>query len=310
MVSGFDVKPVLRMSALLFYLFLKPLSLLPMRVLHACSTGVYYILYRLLGYRKKVVLGNLERSFPDKSKQEIEAIASDFYRHFCDLIFESIRMFSMGRAEIERRAIVTNPDFVEEVEKLGKGVILVAGHYNSWEMMGTAFPMFTRLPVAALYSPIKNPFFSKVLSDSRGKYGLQLIPKQEAVPMFENAKKQPTVFLFGADQSPTSSKKSFWMEFLNQDTAVAFGTEKFAKKYDCAVIFGDIQKVKRGYYTMTFSMITENPQEEEHGAITIAHTRKLEEIIRQDPRYWLWTHRRWKRKREELSEDTLVEVAE
>ena len=287
------------MSALLFYLFLKPLSMLPMRVLHAISTGVYFILYRLLGYRKKVVFGNLERSFPEKSPAEIEAIASDFYRHFCDLIFESIRMFSMGEAEMRRRAIVTNPEFVVEMEKLNKGIILFAGHYNSWEMMGTAFPMFTKMHVAALYSPIKNPFFSKVLSGSRGKYGLELVPKHEGAGMFEAAKDTPTVFLFGGDQSPTSSKKSFWMEFLNQETAVAFGTEKFAKAHDCAVVFGDIQKVKRGYYTMTFSMISENPREEEHGAITIKHTRKLEEIIRRDPRYWLWTHRRWKRKREE-----------
>lgn len=295
------------MSALLFYLFLKPLSMLPMRVLHMFSTGVYYILYRLLGYRKKVVFGNLERSFPEKSSAEIEAIASDFYRHFCDLIFESIRMFSMGQEELQQRAVVTNPALVKEMEKLNKGIILFAGHYNSWEMMGTAFPMFTKLPVAALYSPIKNPFFSKVLSESRGKYGLQLVPKHEGVGMFEAAKDNPTVFLFGGDQSPTSSKKSFWMEFLNQDTAVAFGTEKFAKTYDCAVVFGDIQKVKRGYYTMTFSMISENPREEEHGDITIKHTRKLEEIIRQDPRYWLWTHRRWKRKRED--DDPIVRSA-
>ena len=294
------------MSAILFYLFIKPLSLLPMRVLHALSTGLYYIFYHLLGYRKEVVFGNLERSFPEKSPAEIKAIGSDFYRHFCDLIFESIRMFSMSKEELKRRAYVTNPEFLLELDKLGKGVIVVAGHYGSWEMIATAFPMFTNLPVAALYSPIKNPFFSKVLSESRAMCGLQLVPKQEGAAMFEAAKDQPTAFIFGADQSPTSSKKSFWVEFLNQDTSVAFGTEKFAKTYDCAVVFGDIVKVKRGYYNTTFSMITENPQEEEHGAITIEHTRRLEANIRREPRYWLWTHRRWKRKREETDKQAQV----
>lgn len=286
------------MSRILFYLFLKPLSMLPLRVLYIFSTALYYLLYYGAGYRKKVVIGNLRRSFPEKSEQEITTLAKAFYRHLCDLIFESIRMFSMGKAEIERRAIVTNPDFVKELEQLNKGIVLIAGHYNSWEMMGTAFPLFSKLPVVALYSPIKNPFFSKVLSDSRGKHGLYLIPKQEAKAMFKEWNGKPAIYLFGGDQSPTSSKKSFWVEFLNQDTAVAFGTEKFAKEYDCAVVFGDIQKVKRGYYTMTFSMISENPLEEEHGAITIKHTRKLEEIIRAEPQYWLWTHKRWKRKRE------------
>ncbi len=286
------------MSRILYYLFLKPLSMLPLSVLYVFSTGLYYVLYYGAGYRKKVVMGNLRRSFPDKSEQEIKQIASDFYRHLCDLVFESVRMFSMGEAEMGRRAIVTNPEYVKELEAYNKGIVLIAGHYNSWEMMGTAFPMFTKLPVVALYSPIRDPFFSKVLSDSRGKYGMQLVPKHEAKAMFKEWNGRPAIYLFGGDQSPTSSKKSFWMDFLNQDTAVAFGTEKFAVEYDCLVVFGDIQKVKRGYYTMTFSLISEKPQEEEHGDITIKHTRKLEEIIRAQPQYWLWTHKRWKRKRE------------
>ena len=286
------------MSRILYYLFLKPLSMLPLSVLYVFSTGLYYVLYFGAGYRKKVVMGNLRRSFPDKSEQEIKQIASDFYRHLCDLIFESVRMFSMGEAEMRRRATVTNPEFVKELEAYNKGIVLIAGHYNSWEMMGTAFPMFSKLPVVALYSPIKDPFFSKVLSDSRGKYGLELVPKHEAKAMFKEWNGRPAIYLFGGDQSPTSSKKSFWMDFLNQDTAVAFGTEKFAVEYDCLVVFGDIQKVKRGYYTMTFSLISKNPLEEEHGDITIKHTRKLEEIIRAQPQYWLWTHKRWKRKRE------------
>jgi KDO2-lipid IV(A) lauroyltransferase len=286
------------MSRILYYLFLKPLSMLPLSVLYVFSTGLYYVLYFGAGYRKKVVMGNLRRSFPDKSEQEIKQIASDFYRHLCDLIFESVRMFSMGEAEMRRRATVTNPEFVKELEAYNKGIVLIAGHYNSWEMMGTAFPMFSKLPVVALYSPIKDPFFSKVLSDSRGKYGLELVPKHEAKAMFKEWNGRPAIYLFGGDQSPTSSKKSFWMDFLNQDTAVAFGTEKFAVEYDCLVVFGDIQKVKRGYYSMTFSLISDQPLEEEHGDITIKHTRKLEEIIRAQPQYWLWTHKRWKRKRE------------
>ncbi len=272
--------------------------MLPLSILYVFSTGLYYVLYYGAGYRKKVVMGNLRRSFPDKSEKEIKKIASDFYRHLCDLIFESVRMFSMGKEEISRRAIVTNPEFVKELEAYNKGIVLIAGHYNSWEMMGTAFPMFSNLPVVALYSPIKDPFFSKVLSDSRGKYGLEMVPKQEAKAMFKEWDGRPAIYLFGGDQSPTSSKKSFWMDFLNQDTAVAFGTEKFAKEYDCLVVFGDIQKVKRGYYTMTFSLVTDQPLEEEHGVITVKHTQKLEEIIRAEPQYWLWTHKRWKRKRE------------
>lgn len=287
------------MSKVLYYLLLWPLSRLPLGVLHGLSTGIFYVLYHVVGYRKGVVMGNLRRSFPDHSAAEIQAIAEGFYRHFCDLLVESVRMFAMDKADFQRQAYVTNPEFVRNLEAAGRSVILVAGHYNSWEMMGTAFPMFTTMPVQALYAPIKDPFMNRVLSASRGKFGLELVPKQQATQMFEANRDTPTVYLFGADQSPSSSKNSFWMEFLHQDTAVAFGTEKYAKLYDCTVIFGDIQKVKRGYYTMTFSMITDTPQAEEHGFITRQHTQMLEKIIRQDPRYWLWTHKRWKRRREE-----------
>lgn len=285
------------MTKVAYYLFLLPISMLPMRVLHVFSTGLYYILYHLLGYRKKVVFGNLERSFPDKDEAEIEKIGSDFYRHFCDLIFESIRMFRMGEAEILQRSIVTNPAFVRDLEKRNKSVILVAGHYNSWEMEGVAFPLHTSMPVKALYSPIKNTFLEKVMMESREKHGLEMTPKHKSVEMF-SASKEPTVYLFGADQSPSSRKKTFWMDFLSQETAVAFGTEKLAKEFDCIVVYGEIQKVKRSYYAMTFHAVTYDPQSEEHGAITQKHVRILEEIIKKEPQYWLWTHRRWKRNRQ------------
>jgi KDO2-lipid IV(A) lauroyltransferase len=270
--------------------------MLPMRVLHVFSTGLYYLLYRVIGYRKKVVFDNLERSFPEKSKEEIEQIGRAFYRHLCDLIFESIRMFSMGEEEIRRRSVIINPEFIRDLEKRNKSVILVAGHYNSWEMEGVAFPLYTSMPVAALYSPIKNRFLNKVMTKSREKHGLKMIPKHKAIEMFSSSK-EPTVYLFGADQSPSSNKKTFWMDFLNQDTAIAFGTEKLAKEYDCIVIYGNIKKVKRSHYTMTFQPVTYESIAEEHGEITRKHVRILEEIIRKEPQYWLWTHRRWKRKR-------------
>ncbi|PSR09453.1 MAG: lipid A biosynthesis acyltransferase [Bacteroidetes bacterium] len=289
------------MTRILYYTLLWPLSLLPLSVLYVFSTGLFYLLYHGVGYRRKVVMGNLERSFPDKSATELLALEQGFYRHLCDLMVESIRMFSMGEAELRRRAVVTNPEFILDLEARQQSAILVAGHYNSWEMMGTAFPMFTALPVWALYSPIKNAFLSKIMASSRGKVGLQMLPKTAARQMFEEHNDRPTVYLFGGDQSPSSSKRSFWMEFLNQDTAVAFGAEKYAREYNCAVIFGEIRKVKRGYYTMTFLPVTYDSGAEAEGEITRKHTQILERLILEDPQYWLWTHRRWKRKREDTN---------
>ena len=289
------------MTRILYYTLLWPLSLLPLPVLYVFSTGLFYLLYHGVGYRRKVVMGNLERSFPDKSAAELLALEQGFYRHLCDLMVESIRMFSMGEAELQLRAVVANPGFLRDLEARQQSAILVAGHYNSWEMMGTAFPMFTTLPVWALYSPIKNVFFSKIMASSRGKVGLQMLPKTAARQMFEAHNDHPTVYLFGGDQSPSSSKRSFWMTFLNQDTAVAFGAEKYAREYNCAVFFGEIRKLKRGYYEMNFLPVTYDPGAEPEGEITRKHTQILERLILEDPQYWLWTHRRWKRKREDTN---------
>ena len=200
------------MSKILYYLFLKPLSMLPLSILYVFSTGLYYVLYYGAGYRKKVVMGNLRRSFPDKSEEEIKKIASDFYRHLCDLIFESVRMFSMGKEEISRRAIVTNPEFVKELEAYNKGIVLIAGHYNSWEMMGTAFPMFSKLPVVALYSPIKDPFFSKVLSDSRGNTVWRWCPNTKPRRCLRNGMAaRPFTSLAGTNHLPVVRKASGWI---------------------------------------------------------------------------------------------------
>ncbi|MEM1215955.1 MAG: lysophospholipid acyltransferase family protein [Bacteroidota bacterium] len=286
------------MTAIVYYLLLYPLSLLPMRVLQGLSTGVFYLLYHVIGYRKKVVFGNLTRSFPEKTAAEIEQIARQFYRHLCDLIVESVKMFSIPKREMADRIDIANPDFLAETIAHGRHIILFAGHYNSWEMVGCGFPYFTDTPVAALYSPIKNKFLERVMTRSRSRHGLEMIPKSEAKTMFAT-RPEPTIFLFGGDQSPSSRRKTFWMEFLNQETAVAFGTERFAKEHNCVVIYGHIRKQARGRYDIVLHPITSDAAAEPYGAITTKHTRLLEQHIRAAPQYWLWTHRRWKRNRQE-----------
>lgn len=287
------------MSKLLYYLVLLPISKLPISVLHTISTGLYFVLYKVLGYRKKVVFGNLERSFSEKTSQEIEAIGSDFYRHFCDLIFESIRLFSMSLEEWRKYIDVTNPEVLDAYYDLGKPILIFQGHYGNWEWIGTGFALFTQMDTMALYSPLKDKFFNGILNASRGKGGMAFVPKKEAKSYMKENKNHPVAILFGGDQSPTSSHNSFWMDFLNQDTSIAFGTEKFAIEYDCPVLFADVKKIGRGQYTTTLKLVTNTPREEEHGFITKTNMRLLEQTIKEEPRYWLWTHRRWKRKREE-----------
>lgn len=287
------------MAAVLYYLFLKPLSLLPIRVLYVVSDVLYLLLYRLFGFRKKVVLSNLRNSFPEKSEKEIKQIANRFYSHLFDVVIESIKSFSISEQELLDRAKVLNPEIFDPFFKKGKSLILSAGHYNNWEMSATSLAGQIPHHLVALYKPLGNNLLNDKVQASRGQLGMELVPKSKNRDLFKDALKQPTAIVLGSDQSPSNAKKAYWMEFLNQDTAVLFGTEKYAKQYDYPVLTVWIEKVKRGYYELTFEVISEHPQEEEYGAITERHTRMLEQEIREKPEYWLWTHKRWKRKRED-----------
>ncbi|MEZ4987286.1 MAG: hypothetical protein R2795_19960 [Saprospiraceae bacterium] len=183
------------MSRILYYLLLVPAIPIATFGVARGVHGCFYLLYYVVGYRKKVVRGNLERSFPEKSAEELRGIERDFYRHLCDIIVESVRMFAMGEAEYRQRVTVVNPEFLRELEASGKSAILAGGHYNNWEMIATAIPLHTNMRVTALYSPIKDAFVEQLISGSRGKFGLGLMPKHEAKRLFEESRDKPTIFI-------------------------------------------------------------------------------------------------------------------
>lgn len=293
------------MSKVLYYLVLKPVSMLPAPILYMLSDFLFLVLYRFIGYRKKVVRTNLKNSFPEKSERERQIIEAKFYHHLFDLILEGIRNFSISKAELIRRCPVTNPEIFEYYAKHHKSLIIVSGHYNNWELAAMACgPQIAHHPIG-IYSPLKDPFMDKKAKDSRSKYGLEMISKKIVKEVFEKYRNRLTATMFGADQSPSNAAKAYWTTFLNQDTAVMFGTEKYAVEYNYPVIYGHITKLRRGYYNMTFTTLEDNPADSPYGSISEKHTRMLEQHILEAPEYWLWTHRRWKRKKEEV-DSTLI----
>ncbi|PWJ44336.1 lysophospholipid acyltransferase family protein [Sediminitomix flava] len=286
------------MAQFLYYLILKPLSLLPLGVLHKLSDFLAFLMYRVVPYRQKVIRENLRNSFPEKTDEEIEVLVKRYIAHLCDLIVESISLFSMSQKELQKRVRVINPEEMNQFYDQGKNVILTFGHYNNWEMSAAAFNAQLKHQIVGLYTPLKNKFFEKKFKESRGKSGSKAIPKMEVKAFMRTyiKKKRPFALTFGTDQSPTYSKKVYWTKFLSQDTAVMFGTEKYARELNAPVIFGEIRKVKRGYYDIFFEVLVEDPSMEPHCAITEKHTRRLEKQIIEEPAYWLWSHKRWKRK--------------
>jgi len=282
----------------LAYAFCRFLSFLPLGVLYIFSDFVFFITYRVIGYRKQVVNQNLRNSFPEKSPEEIKKIRKEFYHHFCDSFVETIKLWNISKKNIMKRCVWKNPDFFEPYKAQGKSIIAVTGHYGNWEWLSSLaiYDVGDFLPI---YKPLHNKIFDQMYIKIREKLGAKTLAKNDTLRTMIRHKNQGhfTVTAFIGDQTPNRRNLHYWTNFLNQDTPILQGTERIAKKLDQAVVYAKMTKIKRGYYEFEFISITDTPKETEENEITEIHTRLLEDIIRENPSYWLWSHKRWKHKR-------------
>jgi KDO2-lipid IV(A) lauroyltransferase len=287
------------MYALLYYIFILPVSLLPFPLLYLLSDFLFVVLFYLLPYRKRLVLENLRRSFPEKSDAELLQIRRRFYRHFCDMVVESLKTFTASPASIRARVELVNLELIDRLYKDGKSVILATGHYANWEWPAITLPYHSAHTATGIYKKLSNPFFDGKLQRSRSRFGLKLMSTREVAQFFSAHEKELCTYGFINDQSPSDPRRGHWMEFLHQDTCMLLGVETYAVKYDFPVVYVMITKKRRGYYRLEYRLVSEHPRQEPQFAITEACARINEAIIREEPAYWLWTHRRWKHKRPE-----------
>lgn len=285
-------------SVLLYYFVIKPISLLPHFILYRLSDFLFVIFYYIIPYRKKVVVDNLTQSFPEKSKQEIRKITKKFYLNFTDIMVESLKNFSISKKQVYKRFEAHGVEILDKCIAQGKSVILCGGHFANWEFWAVAATKDIKHPLYALYTKLSNPFFDNKMRSSRGKFGLRLISTKE-FPVFleENIDKAPFVTVFGFDQSPHRASKAVWVNFLGRDTAAQFGPERYSKKHDLPVVYGHLDRTKRGYYSIKYELVTDTPNSFEHGKLLQKLYDILEKDVRQKPHLWLWTHKRWKHKR-------------
>jgi KDO2-lipid IV(A) lauroyltransferase len=282
---------------LLFLAFAGFFAIIPFRIMYVLSDGVYGLLFYVVGYRKKVVYQNLKNSFPEKSEEERKAIAKKFYKHLADLFVESLKGFTMSSKSVMKRHKLMDNGIGDEYHRQGKSVMVVVGHYNNWEWGSMSGGLQLESPVMVLYKPLSNQFIDRFLEKRRRGFGSELVAIRQTARAFENRKDTPYFYILAADQSPGKTKRAYWIDFLNQDTACLHGPETYARRYNLVVIYLEIQKIKRGFYQMVPKVITENPSELEDGEVVGRYMKLLEESIRKKPEYWLWSHRRWKKKR-------------
>lgn len=280
---------------ILVYPFIWLISILPFRLLYALSDGLYIIIYKLVGYRKKVVQDNLRLVFPEKPEAEINDITEKFYHHFCDMMVEAIKSLTISEKSMKERLTFTNVELLTNLGKQNRSIILMCGHYGSWEWI---FILQTYLEHKgyAVYSRLSNKYFDRLVKRIRAKYNSTLITTKETVPTLTKSKLagELTINGFVSDQSPQVERAYHWNEFMGIKVPIHTGAEMLAKRLDMSVVFFRVKRLKRGYYETTFEMLAQDPNEYPNYEISDMFTKKVEKQIREAPQYYLWTHRRWK----------------
>lgn len=281
-----------------FYAINWLITLLPLRILYVFSDILFLGLYYFPSYRRKVVAENLRNSFPEKTPDELSVIEKKFYRHLADLFVETLKLTHLSNKNLKKRFYLSNPEVLDKLFDEGRDIAVVHSHYNNWEWL-VILPLFTKHNNVCIYKPLQDKYFDRFLNKLRSRNNMGLAPMKEIVrTISENKKKnQRTLYAFISDQTPALPDIRYWTRFLNQDTPVYLGVEKIASKYDMAVVFFNVRKIKRGHYVLSVDLLFEHTAGLPEHFVTDTHVKKLEELIRRDPEYWIWTHRRWKRKK-------------
>lgn len=280
------------------------LSLLPLRVLYIISDVFYFLLAKVVRYRHRVIEKNVRESFPSLSDIERREIISNFYAWLCDYFVETLKLMTMSQREMMRRMKFKGTEQVNQILSEGQSVGVYLGHYGQWEWI-TSLPYWitAKGQCTQLYHPLENKLFDKLFCEVREKRNAKCIPMSESLRKMAQFRAEgiPIVVGYISDQVPFWNNIHHWLDFLHHDTPVITGTERIMKAAHQAVFYGDVRRIRRGYYTCEFQLITREPKAFPDFKLTDTYFHLLEESIHRDPSLYLWSHNRWKRTHEEFN---------
>lgn len=283
-----------------FYL----LSLLPLRILYVFSDMAMWVMYRVLGYRRRVVYRNVRGSFPAMSALETQQTCRAFYHHFCDMWVEAVKTLTIGKKNMSSRFRILNPELMNSYHDRGLSVILFASHTGNWELFNS-LPLTVPHRVLAFYQPLSNRYFDGLIKAIRQRFGVEAIDSRHGYKTLADyaGKGVLTCSLLLGDQSPGRTSGRQWIRFLNRETAFITGADRIAARTGQVVMFPRITRVRRGYYELEYRVIEEDSRAADPATILKRYAGMLEEAITASPHMWLWSHRRWKIRKEPAKQD-------
>lgn len=292
----------------IFYL----VSKLPYRALYVISDIANLVLYHIVRYRRDIVRRNITSAFPEKSTGECISIERGFYKWFCDYFVETVKLMSVSRQELLSRIEFRGVDKIEEYFDKGQTCAGILGHYGNWELLSATGLVIKKHPEAVIgliYHPLRSQLFDRLFINMRQSMGGVCVPKKDILRYLVSFRSQNLMNLFGyiADQAPRYRNIHLWLPFLNHDTPVFTGAERIMRKMNNAVFYIDVERPERGKYIYTFKLMTDKPGEMPEFEITKKFFAMLEQTIRREPRFYLWSHNRWKRTREEFDKEFKIE---
>lgn len=281
--------------------FMKAFGMQPWWLLHFEASIISRFMTIVGGYRKAIVIGNLQKVF---GYEDIQSLSKGFYRNFCDITVESMKLFNASNKSVISRVEYTEEGvtLMNRLKNEGRHVILVGAHMSNWEMYAMTFSRVIEHKTMALYKKLSDPIMDDAMLDSRQRMGLVMIEIEECKRWMDNhvlEGGEPVVVGFGFDQSPSNPKRAWWTTFLGVETPVYFGVEQWAHKYDAAVVYGAVRRTGRGRYKVEFRLVEEHVKGLNKGHVMDRCLGELEDEILQAPSDWLWSHKRWKHKRPE-----------
>ena len=282
----------------MFRLFLQIFRLVPFPVLYVISDALAFLLCNIVGYRKKVILDNLQRAFPEKNEMGIRQIARANYRNLTDVTLETFKSFTASFLEMEQRAVCLNPEVVNQYLDRGQSIILTGSHLGNWEYTGLTMPPQFHGTTITAYKPLTNKGMDAYINHARSRTGMEMVSMDEIFKTIRKRSTQPNVFILLADQSPSSRKSAHWVTFFGQETASLPGADVMGRKFGLPVLYYRVFRTeRRGFYEIEFMDLCTDPSAATEMDITRAYARHLEADIRQHPEQWLWSHKRWKMER-------------
>lgn len=284
------------------YSIIFAISLLPFWLIYIMS-DILFLIIKAIGYRKHVIYKNLRNSFPEKSEKDIITIRNKFYHYFCDYIFETIKLATISKNTMLKRMQYNGVEIINDAIKQGRPVALYLGHYANWEWVTSiGLHLHEKAFGCQVYHVIESKVMDKIMLKLRSRMGTSNIPRADIlrrlITEIRNGKAPVVGFI--SDQTPIVNSMPYWVDFLNQETPFINGTERLIKKFNMRPVYFDIRKLKRGYFEINIKIITDTPKDIEDGKITVLYAKALEQTINRQPELWLWSHNRWKRKKNEF----------